>query len=79
MENKELMVTIPLEDYDNLKRAEFILDEIDSLVNECIKNAIDLSWDKESLKCEYKDVERLLRYMNKAGYDKKMEELKNNE
>lgn len=79
MENKELMVTIPLEKYDELKRAEIILDVVDDLVNECINNAIDLSWDKENLKCEYKDMERLLRYMNKAGYDKKLEELKNNE
>lgn len=79
MENKELMVTIPLEDYDNLKRAEFILVEVDDLVNECIKNAEVISWDKEHLQVKDADLKRLLKYINASGYDKKLEGLKNNE
>lgn len=70
----ELMVTITLDDYNHLKRAEFILDEIDTLVDECIKNAEVNKWDKKYLHLEQESTKRLLRYVNSSFYDKRLEE-----
>lgn len=75
MENKEIMVTIPLDDYDNLKRAEFMFDDIIDMFSEIIERA-SLSYYENDLSLDNEEINRVIKKYLKPEYIKKIKSLK---
>lgn len=75
MENEKLMVTIPLERYDELLRVEFMFDDFSDLVEELLNHS-ELNWNKEDLDFKNDDIRNLIKRYDINLYRKKVNMLK---
>ena len=76
MENKELMVTIPLNLYNDLLEIKFKHDLVLINLEEVIKNT-DLSWNHEDLNFENESVRRFVKGIVPHLYKNRVKELNN--
>lgn len=77
MENKNYEITIPLQDYNNLKKYEFMFDNIISEFDFLIENA-ELNYSKDDLNIDV-DFRNLLKKYCQYSYKRRIEKLKEKE